>query len=561
MDTPVDHEKCDRRQFLAVTSGALAGVAATRTVAEPARGSRPPATNYGLVVSEPEATLAGMEILAAGGNAVDAVVAAALVACVVDISKCGIGGYGGHMVIGLPYGKATAIDFNSAAPAAARPDIFPVDKNGYAQGNLNKRGWLAAGVPGTLAGLQLALDNYGTLPLARVMQPAIKLARDGFPLPMSYTFWRDRSRPDVPRDAGSARLFSRNGKPLKPGDVFQNLDLADMLQQLAENGSVEAFYCGEIGRRIAEAFQKNGGIVTAEDMAAYRALEVKPLVLDWRGYTIATAPVTAGGLTVLQAIATLKALEWERMPENPGRTQAWLEALRMAWGDRLRLLGDPAHVDVPIERLLSDQYARQSAEKIRRAIAERRPVPVEADGRTDGGTMHVSAVDGRGTMASVTLTHGNSFGAQVTVDGLGLILGHGMSRFDPVPGRANSIAPGKRPLNNMCPTIVLRGDRPVIALGATGGRTIPNAVFQVLMHVIGERRGFEDAVTARRLHTEGGLDIHAKTEWLEGDVDYLQKQVGYDFKRPRATSVYAVQLDTTAESRSAPLGAASKQVN
>jgi gamma-glutamyltranspeptidase/glutathione hydrolase len=559
MTTPVDNIKCDRREFLAVTSGAIAGVAATRAVAEPSRSSLAAASRQGLVVSEPEATDVGTEILATGGNAVDAVVAAALAAGVVNISKCGIGGYGGHMVIGLPGGKVTAIDFNSTAPAAARADMFPVDQDRNVRDNLNKRGWLAAGVPGTLAGLQLALENYGTLPLARVIQPAIKFAREGFPLPMSYTFWQDRSQPDSPRDVGSARLFSRNGKPLKQGDIFRNPDLADMLQQLAESGSVDLFYRGEIGRQIAEAFQKNGGIVTVEDMASYRAVEVEPLVLEWRGYEIATAPLTAGGLTVLQAIGALKAMDWVGMPESPARTQAWVEALRIAWGDRLRLLGDPMKVEVPVNRLLSEECARQSAERIKSAIAERRPVPVATDGQTAGGTMHVSATDARGMMASATFTHGNSFGAQVTVEGLGLILGHGMSRFDSVPGRANSIAPGKRPLNNMSPTIVRRGGRPILALGATGGRTIPNAVFQVLLGVIGREQSLAEAVSAPRWHTEGGPDIHAGAEVHGDDLGYLRERVGYKIKRPLPTSVYAVQFDAASRPGSPPLGIVHKQ--
>ena len=499
----------------------------------------------GLVVSQSEAAETGMEILAAGGNAVDAAIAAALVGCVVNVSKCGIGGYGGHMVIGLPDGKATAIDFNSAAPAAARADMFPLSKNGSVKGNINERGWLAAGVPGTLAGLQLALEQYGTLPWERILQPAIRWSRNGFPLPASYTFWRNPTQPKVPLDPASARLFSRNGKPLKKGETYRNPDLADMLQQLSENGSAETFYRGQIGQRIAQAFQKNGGIVTAEDMASYQAREVTPVFLEWSGCTIATAPLTAGGLTVLQAIASLKAVDWDALlKEEPGSTQAWLEALRIAWGDRLELLGDPLHIDVPIERLLSEQYAQQSADKIKKAIAEKHAVPVASDGRTGGGTLHVSAVDAGGTMVAVTLTHGNSFGAQVAVDGLGLILGHGMSRFDPVPGRPNSVAPGKRPLHNMCPTIVFREGRPVLALGATGGRSIPNAIFQVLLSVIGEGTSLEEAARVPRLHTEGGMNIHAEAGVSKADIKHLE-QIGYKIQQPLPSFVYAVEQHAT----------------
>src|SRR4029079_6578342 len=195
----------------------------------------------------------------------------------------------------------------------------------------------------------------------------------------------------------------------------------------------------------------------------------------------------------------------------------------ISWGDRLRLFGDSRHVDVPVGRLLSAQYAQESAEKIRLAIDQKNPVPVSTDGRTAGGTVHLSAVDGQGMMASMTLTHGDSFGAQVTVDGLGLILGHGMSRLHPSPGRPNSIAPGKRPLDNMSPTIVLRDGKPVLAIGAAGGRRIPNGVFQVLLNMIVDGRSLEEAMTEPRLHTEGGLTIHAERGRPEAEIQYLKK--------------------------------------
>jgi gamma-glutamyltranspeptidase/glutathione hydrolase len=545
----------DRRDFLAITGGALAALATARANAVAPLRTDANVKQKGIVVTQGESAETGVEILKSGGNAVDAAVATALVAGVMNLSKCGIGGYGGHMMIGLPNGKATAIDFNSTAPAAARADMFPMDKSGNIQGNLNKHGWLSAGVPGTLAGLQLALDKYGTFSWKRVLQPAIESARNGFPLPRSYTYWRNPSQPDVPRDPASAKLFSRNGKPLKKGETFRNPDLADMLQQLAEDGSADAFYRGEIAQRIARAFQKNGGIVTADDMASFRAREVTPLNLEWHGHTIATAPLTAGGISILQTIASLRALHWDSLPKNEtARTQAWLEALRIAWRDRLNLLGDPEHVDVPIDRLLSDQYAHRAASEIKSAIAGKRPIPITTDGRTAGGTVHVSAVDGDGMMVSVTLTHGEEFGAQVAVDGLGLILGHGMSRFDPVPGRPNSVAPGKRPLHNMCPTIVFRQRRPVLALGGTGGRRIPNAVFQVLLGVVAERRSLQDAVAIPRLHTEGGLDIHAERAWPEADTKYL-KSIGYKIQNPLPSFVYAVQQGAKG-SGSAMLGVA-----
>jgi gamma-glutamyltranspeptidase/glutathione hydrolase len=530
--------KYDRRSFLAIAGGTLAAAASKQTI-----GVERASKGRGLVVGFPQAGEAGNAVLADGGNAVDAIVAASLVAGVVAVTRCGIGGYGGHMTIGLPSGKVTSIDFNSEAPAAAAADMFPIDQKGRVKGNVNLHGWRAAGVPATLAGLQLALDKYGTRPLARVVAPAIRYARDGFTVYWPYA----GAAANLQRDPGSAKLFFRNGKSLQKGETYRNPDLANMLEKLAEKGSAEDFYRGEIGRRIADAFQKNGGLVTADDLANYRPLEADPLQLDWGGYTIAAAPPTAGGLTVLQTIATLKALgaDWDKLPKgSPVRTQGWLEALRISWSDRLRIFGDPRYVHVPIERLLSEKYAQESASKIQLAISQKRPVPASTDGRTAGGTVHLSAVDGQGMMASVTLTHGDSFGAQVTVDGLGLILGHGMSRFDPVPGRPNSVAPGKRPLDNMSPTIVLRHGKPILAIGAAGGRRIPNGVFEVLLSFIVDGRSLEDAVTEPRLHTEGGLLIHAERGRPEAEIQHL-KQIGFSIAGAQQCYVAAVKIDPT----------------
>jgi len=520
----------DRRAFLATAGASVAGIAATPAFAKPH-------TKRGLVISKPEPAATGMEILAAGGNAVDAAVAAALVGCVVSVSNCGIGGYGGHLVVGSPNGAVTAIDFNTTAPAAARPDMFPLNEDGTVAGKINERGWLAAGVPGTLAGMQLALQKHGTMSWMKVLQPAIRWARDGFPLTEPYP-------------------FSRAGTPLKKGDVLRNRELADMLQELAESGSAEPFYRGQIGEQIAEVFQKNGGLVTAQDMASYQANEVAPLTIEWHGHRIATAPLTAGGLTVLEAIASLKALNRDISSSNgPTKTQIWLEALRIAWGNRLELLGDPSQVDVTVERLLSEQHAQQSAKKIERAIAEKRPVQVATDGRTFDGTLHVSAADRDGMMVALTLTHGNSYGARVIVDKFGLILGHGMSRFDPLPGRPNSVAPGKRPLHNMCPTIVFRNGRPMLALGAIGGRRIPNTIFQVLLHYITEQCSLDEAVRRPRLHTEGGMNIHAAATSPKVDIEYLQK-IGYEIQPPLPSWVFAIERPATKGKDAALIGVA-----
>jgi gamma-glutamyltranspeptidase/glutathione hydrolase len=283
--------------------------------------------------------------------------------------------------------------------------------------------------------------------------------------------------------------------------------------------------------------------VTEDDLAAYRAREVEPLELTWRGLSIRTAPLTAGGLTVLQALAVLKALGWEQRPAGEPQTQqARIEALRLAWGDRLRLLGDPEHTEVPVRRLLSEDHARRLAERVETALRQGRPVRAQTDGRTADGTIHLSVADAQGNLVALTLTHGGSFGAQVTVEGLGLILGHGMSRFDPRPGRPNSPGPGKRPLHNMCPTVVLREGRPVLALGAHGGRKIPNAIFDVLTNYVGRQSSLEEAVAALRLHTEGDTDLMLEGRWPEATVAHLRR-VGYTIRTGPSARVSAVSFE------------------
>lgn len=496
----------------------------------------------GQITGQPEAAETGTEVLRAGGNAVDAIVAAALVAAVVSPQNCGVGGYGGHMVIALPDGKVTAIDFNSAAPAAARPDRFPLDDKGEVIRQVNVHGWLAAGVPGTLAGLQLALERYGTRSFRELAQPAIRCARDGFPISAPLAAAIRGAASGLRKDPASARLLLEAGRTPKEGTIHRNPELAVLLQTLADRGSVDSFYRGDIAQQIAAAFQQHGGLVTAADMAAYHAREVKPLELCWHGCSIRTAPLTAGGATVLQALAILKALGWEQQPlDDPRTTHARLEVLRISWHDRLTLMGDPEHVDVPLERLLSEAYAKQMADRVAAAVQDRKPVAAESDGRAAHGTVHLSAVDGQGMMVALTLTHGGSFGAQVTVEGLGLLLGHGMSRFDPRPDRPNSPGPGKRPLHNMCPTVVLRDGAPILALGGAGGRKIVNSVFDVLAHFVGRGASLEAALAAPRLHTEGDLTVTLAPDTPEAHATYLT-EISYLVRRGPGASISAVSF-------------------
>jgi gamma-glutamyltranspeptidase/glutathione hydrolase len=496
--------------------------------------------SHGLVAGQVKAAEVGNKILREGGNAIDAAIAGALVAAVTVPNGCGIGGYGGHMVIAVrDRNKVTAIDFNTAAPAAARPNMFPLDEKGVVPGRTNDFGWLAAGVPGTLAGLQFALDRYGTRSFREMVAPAIRFAAEGFPVSDGFARAIRSMANQLGKDPASAKLLLKDGEALQAGDTFRNPDLARMLEALARANSVEPFYRGEIGRHIAAEFRRHGGLVSAKDMAAYKAREVEPLELEWRGFSIRTAPLTAGGLSILQALSILKALDWDKLSATSSRTHAQIEALRLAWADRLALLGDPEKVKVPAERLLSEKYARELSSKVESAIKDGKPLPLKIGSRAQAGTIHLNSTDRHGNMVALTMTHGNAFGACITVEGLGLLLGHGMSRFDPQPDHPNAPAPRKRPLHNMCPTIVLRDGKPLLALGATGGRMIPNAIYNILAQFIGLGASIDDAVAAPRLHTDGNLDLTLERKWPETEVDLLKK-IGYHVKQGNSANAHAI---------------------
>jgi gamma-glutamyltranspeptidase/glutathione hydrolase len=504
--------------------------AALGLLAPQALGAAAPAAGRrGSIVGNPVAAQAGEKAFQEGGNAIDAAITAAFAATVGSQVNCGLGGYGGHAVIALAGGKGvTAVDFNSTAPAAAHPAMFPLDEKGAVRGGINTRGWLAAGVPGTLAGLELILTRFGTRSLRQCLQPAIALAEGG-------------------THAGPVRAIDDPARSDRPGETLadrakrRNQDLIGLLRRLATDNSTESFYHGDIAAHLAAAFQRHGGLVTRADLAAFRAREVPPLTLEWNGHVLHTAPLTATGALLLQASAALQALGWSRL--SPGeRLHAKLEALRMAWADRLRYWGDPEHVKVPLDRLLSAAQAERNAALIRTALDRRQPVPLDVDPSRAGGTVNLSAADREGNLIAITLTHGGGYGAQVVVDGLGLILGHGMSRFDPRPGLPNSPGPGKRPINNMCPTIVTKGGVPVLAAGGAGGTRIPNSLYEVLLSRVGLGASLDDALASPRLDTNGTLQLTLEKKHPSSDEAFFRER-GYATRRGPSANISLAAFD------------------
>jgi len=503
-----------------------------------------PRNPNGHVVGEPTAEAVGEKILSEGGNAIDAIVAAALAVAVAAPNQTGIGGYGISAIVAVDSGKqVVAIDGNTMAPAATQSDIFRSVAEGKDQRRVNAVGWLAAGVPGILAGLQLLIDRFGTLSFSELVQPAIAIATHGFPWPANLAAVV-RGDATFANDPGSRKLYFRDGQPLSAGQIYKNLDLASMLKTLANSNSVEAFYRGDIAQRIADDFQKNGGLVTAKDLAAYEAKVVEPLSMSWNDMTIQTPPLTAGGITVLQSLKTLQAMKWSEIASDIEQLHAKIEASRWAWNDRLTLLGDPSFANVPIERLLSNEYAERTADKIKEVVQKKSFIPFPIETKTQGGTISLSAVDRNGNMAVLTLTHGEAFGSRVTVDGLGLTLGHGMSRFDVRPDHPNAPGPGKRPLHNMVPTIVSRSGQANMAVGGRGGRKIINAVLETLTQYVGKQKTLSTAINSARFHTEGNSQIELEKSTAP-EAREAMKQIGYNIKESASATLSAVAIENS----------------
>ena len=495
--------------MLRLTGTAVAVSALTPSISFAAKKSSLPG-KFGALASDPPVVTAGERILAEGGNAVDAAVAAAFAAGVIIPGKTGIGGYGGAMTIALANGRVTCIDFNCAAPSDAKPDMYPLDGKGNVIGKKNFHGWLAAGVPGTCAGLQLALDRYGSKSLRELLQSAISLTKT--------TTKKDR--------------FVDFGV------------LGKTLSTLADRNSVNSLYRGDIASEIAAAFQKNGGLVTAKDLADYKAIETTPYELSWGDYKIYTAPLGACGLLVLEALSILKALKWERVKQSRQEaTHARLEALRLAWKDRGDYFGDPNFTDVPIKKLLSEDYAREQAALVQSAVKAKKALSLKLERIEQIGTLHISAVDQQNNYASITLTQGSSYGAQVYVDSIGMVLGQGMARFDPRPGHPNSVAPHKRPVHNMAPCVLMRHDKPIVAVGAAGGTKIPNSLYDFFSYYIGRGKSMEDSLDQPRMNCIGIPSVTVEKTFPKDEADYLQK-VGFKVSQGLGAFVSGVTFDT-----------------
>jgi gamma-glutamyltranspeptidase/glutathione hydrolase len=487
-------------------------VALACLAAMPAAASREPvrARKAMVVTREAHATDVGLAVLRSGGNAVDAAVAVGFALAVTHPSAGNIGG-GGFMLIRFADGRKTFLDFRERAPASAKRDMY-LDEMQNAR-DWSVLGYLAAGVPGTVKGLEDAHGKYGRKPWAELVSPSVKLAREGFPV--TYALARSlRSKCDVfEQYPDSRKIFLNNGLYYDPGDTLVQPELAATLDRVRAAGA-KGFYEGETARLLAADMKANGGLITEEDLKKYTVVEREPLLGSYKGYDIITAPPpSSGGVGILQMLGVLEGTGYESTGAGSAQSIHWItEAMRRYFADRSEHMGDPDFHNVPVNHLLSRSYI----ERLRASISplnatpstQVKPARIMATESAD--TTHYSIVDEEGNAVAVTYTLNGSYGSGVTASGLGFLLNNEMDDFSVKPGEpnmygvvqgeANAIQPFKHPLSSMTPTIVLKDGQLHLVVGSPGGPTIINTVLLVLLNVLDFRMNAQRAVDFPRFH-------------------------------------------------------------
>ena len=467
----------------------------------------------GMVASvDAAATRVGVSVLKQGGNAVDAAVAVGYALAVTHPQAGNLGG-GGFMLIRLKDGRTTAIDFREMAPAAASRDMF-LDAQGNPDGKKSLTSHLASGTPGTVAGLSMALEKYGTMPLDKVIAPAITLAKEGFIVNDALADDLKTYGSEVlPQHANSKAIFWKDGEPLKKGERLVQANLAKSLTLIAKEGP-DAFYKGAIADQIADEMKKNGGLISKADLAAYRAVERQPVSGDYRGYQVySMPPPSSGGIHIIEILNILSQFDMHQYGfGSADAMQLMAEAEKRAYADRSEYLGDPDFVKVPWQALTSKEYAKSLAAEIdinkAKPSSEIRPgklAPYESN-----QTTHFSVVDKAGNAVAVTYTLNTTFGTGIVAGNTGIIMNNEMDDFSAKPGvpnvyglvggEANAVGPKKRPLSSMSPTIVVKNGQTWLVTGSPGGSRIITTVLQMVVNTIDFGMNVAEATSAPRFH-------------------------------------------------------------
>ncbi len=504
-----------------------------------------------------DASNAGVEVMKAGGNAVDAAVAVGFALAVTHPQAGNIGG-GGFMLFRRPDGEVHFLDYREKAPARATADMY-LDKNGNVIKDMSTLGYKAIAVPSSVAGLAYAQKHWGKLSLERVMEPAIRLAREGFVL--DYGTAMDLRDDDLAKFAESRRIFQRDGNFYQPGDVFKQPELARTLERIAKNP--DDFYHGDLARELAAAMQKGGGLITAQDLADYEVKERQPIRGTYRGYEVISAPPpSSGGVALVEILNILEGYDLAKQGNRSASSiHLTAEAFQRAFFDRAEFMGDPDFSKIPVAQLIDKRYAAAWRETIpvRRATpsdAVKRPAiftqldqyasthPQPQSVHEPEHTTHYSVVDPEGNAVSVTTTLNDSFGSHVTAEGLGFLMNNEMDDFavkQGVPnmygliqGPANAVGANKRPLSAMTPTIVLKDGKLLLVLGSPGGPTIITTVANVLMGVIDYGLNIQEAVNAERFHEQWLPDLLMMERYgLSPDTVGILEHMGHKIKSDR----------------------------
>jgi gamma-glutamyltranspeptidase/glutathione hydrolase len=504
--------------------------------------SPPPVeSKSGMVVSEHYlASQVGAKILASGGNAIDAAVAVGYALAVVD-PCCGNIGGGGFMTLHLADGRDLFLNFRERAPLAATPTMF-LDASGAVIPKLSITGYKAVGVPGSVLGLETARERYGTMSREKLMQPAIEFADKGFVLGRNETDLLDENTDRFKADPDSAAIFLKDGRRFEPGERLVQKDLARSLKLISAKGS-DAFYKGPIAAEIVAASNAHGGILTKEDFAQYTVQELKPVHCTYRGYDVISAPPpSSGGVTLCEILNIVEGYDLASLGyHSAAGMHVLVEAMRRAYVDRNNLLGDPDFINNPIDRLTSKEYA----DKLRATIGEKATPSknLGPGGELHEGqqTTHYSVVDKAGNAVSVTYTLNAYFGASVTAGKTGIVLNDEMDDFTSKPGapnmfglvqgEANAIAPGKRPLSSMSPTILLKDGKIAMVVGSPGGSRIITAVLGVILGVVDYKMTVQEAVDAPRVHHQWLPDVVLTEPFaLSADTIAAMQALGYTVK-------------------------------
>ena len=513
----------------------------------------PEAARHGMVASsEPIASQAGVQILRAGGNAVDAAVAVGFALAVTHPVAGNIGG-GGFMLIRLADGESVVVDYREAAPASASRNMY-AGPGGELIPDASTVGALSVAVPGTVAGLVMAEQKYGRLGLARVIAPAISLARKGFKISYGLSDSLRLDRDLLGKFDASRRIFLRDGRLYEPGEVFRQPELARTLQAVARRGK-DGFYQGGVAQAIVATLRKYHGLITEQDLAHYQAVLRQPLAGHFRGYEILSVPPpSSGGVGLVEMLNILEPLDLGT-PNSFQSIHLIAEAMRRAYADRAAYLGDADFVSVPVARLTDPDYAAGLRDGILRSKPDA-PIRQGAPEAFEGPqTTHYSVIDAEGNAVANTYTLNNGYGSGVTVKGAGFLLNDEMDDFASKPGapnlyglvqgEANAIAPHKRPLSTMTPTLVLRDGKVCLILGSPGGGTIINTVLQVLLNVLAFKMDVLEAVSFPRFHHQWMPDrLVLEQVGFSGDTIHALQEAGYkiDF-RDRIGDCEAIAID------------------